>query len=140
VLVGGNRNPQPGQPSESLLARQLLEDFGIAPPRIRLEEDSRTTAENAAFAKSLLDPAPGARWLLVTSAHHMPRAVGSFRAAGFTVEAYPVDWRLGDRADLWGIFSSVGRGLARTDTAFHEWIGLLVYWLNGKTSELLPTP
>jgi uncharacterized SAM-binding protein YcdF (DUF218 family) len=140
VLVGGNRDPRPGEPSESRLAKQLLEDFGIAPARIRLEERSRSTAENAAFAKALIDPAPGARWLLVTSAHHMPRAVGLFRAAGFAVEAYPVDWRLGGVKDLWGTSSSVGRGLARTDTAFHEWIGLLVYRLSGRTSEFLPGP
>jgi hypothetical protein len=29
----------------------------------------------------------------VTSAYHMPRAIGVFRKAGFPVEPYPVDWR-----------------------------------------------
>ena len=40
----------------------------------------------------------GERWLLVTSAFHMPRSVGLFRKAGFAVEPYPVDWRVGGRA------------------------------------------
>jgi len=58
-----------------------------------LEGRSRTTAENAAFTKALVNPKLGERWLLVTSAAHMPRAVGCFRRVGFPVEAYPVDWR-----------------------------------------------
>lgn len=140
MLVGGNGSMIPGGPSEAHFARQLLEDFGIAPSRILLEERSRTTVENARFAKAMVNPLPGSRWLLVTSAHHMPRAVGTFRAAGFAVEAYPVDWRLGGADDLWQLFPSVGRGLARTDTAAHEWIGLLAYRLSGATPELLPRP
>ena len=61
--------------------------------RIVLEDKSRNTAENAEFTRRLVDPKPGERWLLVTSAMHMPRSVGAFRKAGFPVEAYPVDWR-----------------------------------------------
>jgi uncharacterized SAM-binding protein YcdF (DUF218 family) len=38
-----------------------------------------------------MQPKPGERWLLVTSAAHMPRAIGCFRRAGFAVEACPVD-------------------------------------------------
>ena len=45
-------------------------------------------------------PKSGERWLLVTSAYHMPRSVGLFRKAGFAVEPYPVDWRAGKRADI----------------------------------------
>ncbi len=49
--------------------------------------------ENATFSRAVADPKPGERWLLVTSAFHMPRAIGTFRQAGFPIEAYPVDWR-----------------------------------------------
>lgn len=60
------------------------------PERVEYEEKSRNTAENATFAKEVLKPKPGDRWLLVTSAFHMPRAVGSFRKAGFDV--IPIRW------------------------------------------------
>ena len=68
--------------------------------RVQLEERSRNTVENALFTKALIDPKPGERWLLVTSAMHMPRAVGVFRQAGFPVEAYPVDWHTKGWSDV----------------------------------------
>jgi uncharacterized SAM-binding protein YcdF (DUF218 family) len=105
-----------------------------------LEDQSRTTAENAAFSRRLVMPKPGERWLLVTSAYHMPRSIGAFRTAGFPVEAYPVDYRTMGPADLWIPFDSIATGLRRTDLAVHEWIGLLAYWLTGRSSELFPAP
>ena len=72
------------------------------------------------------------RWLLVTSAYHMPRSIGLFRKAGFAVEAYPVDWRIGNRADLWAFSAMAGEGLGYTDIGLREWIGLLAYWLTGR--------
>jgi uncharacterized SAM-binding protein YcdF (DUF218 family) len=70
----------------------------------------------------------------------MPRAVGCFRRVGFDVVAYPVDWRTRGAIDLVFPTATVAAGLARTDVAIKEWVGLLVYWLTGKTSELLPGP
>jgi uncharacterized SAM-binding protein YcdF (DUF218 family) len=140
VFSGGNASLFPGGPSEAHVARRMLESFGIASDRIVLEDRSRTTAENAALARDVVKPKPGDRWLLVTSAHHMPRSVGVFRAANFPVEAYPVDWRTMGAEDLWKPFATFAGGLARTDAATHEWIGLLVYWLVGRTQEFLPGP
>ena len=87
-----------------------------------------------------MQPKPGERWLLVTSAHHMPRAVGCFRRIGFDVVPYPVDWRSRGAVDLVVPFATVASGLARTDVAVKEWVGLVVYRLTGKTSELFPGP
>ena len=65
-----------------------------------MERNSRNTLENAEFSKAMAAPKAGERWLLVTSAFHMPRSVGLFRKAGFDVEPYPVDWRLGRAATI----------------------------------------
>jgi uncharacterized SAM-binding protein YcdF (DUF218 family) len=70
----------------------------------------------------------------------MPRAVGAFRKAGFQIEAYPVDWKTEGRHDLLSFFRSPMSGLYLYDVAAHEWIGLVVYWFSGGTSELLPSP
>ncbi len=125
---------------EADFAVTLFESFGIPRSRVIVERKARNTIENAVFSKELVDPKPGERWLLVTSAYHMPRAIGVFRRAGFQVEAYPVDWRTRGLIDLALPFDSVAAGLRRTDTATREWIGLLMYWLAGQSSELYPAP
>ena len=76
------------------------------------------------IARRVADPKPGERWLLVTSAYHMPRAMAAFRLAGFPVEACPVDWRTRGQIDLGRPFGLLSDGLHRTDTAVHEWLGL----------------
>src|SRR5712692_7879024 len=126
--------------AEAPLALRLLESFGIPRTRITLEDRSRNTVENAVLSKAIAQPKPGERWLLVTSAHHLPRAVGVFRKAGFPVEAYPVDWRTRGPKDALRPFATVGDGLRRSDTAVREWVGLAVYWLTGKSADLFPRP
>ena len=126
--------------TEADFVADLFESFGIARDRLVLENRARNTVENAVFTRDLVKPKPGERWLLVTSAHHMPRSVGIFRKANFPVEAYPVDYRTRGAEDLSGPFGSLAAGLARTDAAMHEWAGLVIYWLAGQTSELFPGP
>jgi uncharacterized SAM-binding protein YcdF (DUF218 family) len=122
------------------LAKHVFESFGISDDRILLEPRSRNTAENANLTKALINPITNERWLLVTSAAHMPRAIGAFRKVGFPVEAYPVDWQTKGIKDLWSFSGSPFGGLALCDAAVHEWIGLLAYWLSGRTSALFPGP
>jgi uncharacterized SAM-binding protein YcdF (DUF218 family) len=126
--------------TEAELAARLFASFGIAKERIVLEDRSRDTDENARFTRELVQPKSGERWLLVTSAHHMPRSIGVFRAVGFPVEAFPIDYRTRGAIDLLRPFSNVGDGLRRTDTAAREWVGLLVYRASGRTTELFPAP
>jgi uncharacterized SAM-binding protein YcdF (DUF218 family) len=126
--------------TEAALGARLLERLGIARDRITLEDRSRDTMENAVFSKAIVRPKPGERWLLVTSAYHMPRAIGVFRKAGFPIEAYPVDWRTRGAEDALRPFATMGDGLQRTDTAVHEWVGLAAYWLTGRSSQLFPAP
>ena len=140
VFTGGSGRLVYDGGSEAELARRLFASFGIASERVVLEERSRDTDENARMTREIVQPKPGERWLLVTSAHHMPRAIGVFRAAAFPVEAYPVDFRTRGAIDLLRPFSNVGDGLRRTDTAAREWVGLLIYRLAGRTNELFPGP
>jgi uncharacterized SAM-binding protein YcdF (DUF218 family) len=141
VFSGGSgRLVYGGTTTEAELAARLFASFGIAKERITLEDKSRDTLENARFTRELVNPKPGERWLLVTSAHHMPRSVGLFRASGFAVEAFPVDYRTRGTIDLLRPFSPLSDGLRRTDTAMREWVGLVIYWLTGRTAEPFPAP
>jgi len=140
VFTGGSgRIIYDGAPEADLAAR-LFDSFGIAKQRILLEDKSRDTDENARYTRDLVQPKPSERWLIVTSAHHMPRSVGVFRAAGFPVEAFPVDYRTRGAIDLLRPFATLGDGLRRTDTATREWVGLVMYRLAGRSEELFPAP
>jgi uncharacterized SAM-binding protein YcdF (DUF218 family) len=140
VFTGGVGGLLSGGTDATAPIGQLLQDWGVAPERIVLEGKSRNTHENAEFTRALVDPKPGERWVLVTSAYHMPRAMGVFRHAGFAVVPHPVDFRTHGPIDALRLFERIGAGLERTDLAFKEWVGLLVYRLTGRTDELFPAP
>jgi uncharacterized SAM-binding protein YcdF (DUF218 family) len=139
VFSGGSANLILKNAMEADWAEMLLLRLGVPREHLVIERNARTTAENATLVKQLVRPRPGERWLLVTSAAHMPRAIGVFRKAGFPVEAYPVDWRTRGPNDLVP-FNVLSAGLARLDAAAHEWGGLVAYRLAGKTAELFPGP
>jgi uncharacterized SAM-binding protein YcdF (DUF218 family) len=101
---------------------------------------SRTTSEDALYSAALLKPKPTERWLLVTAAMHMPRAVGCFRIAGFQVEPYPVEFLSCGRSDPFALFATGSLGLVQFDRAAKEWIGLIAYRLMGKTDVVFPEP
>jgi uncharacterized SAM-binding protein YcdF (DUF218 family) len=98
---------------------------GIDSTRVLLETRSSNTYENALYSAEMLRPQRGERWLLVTGASHMPRAIGSFRKVGLEVEPWPVyDLTVSDAPP--------------TNVALHEWLGLFAYWAFDRTSALFP--
>jgi uncharacterized SAM-binding protein YcdF (DUF218 family) len=140
IFTGGSANLISNDAKEADYATEVFESLGVSKERLTMERQARNTQENAEFAKVLAAPKDGERWLLVTSAYHMPRSVGLFRKAGFAVEPYPVDWRVGGRADLLRFSIISADGLSRVDAALREWMGLFAYRLTGKTSAFFPGP
>lgn len=140
VFSGGSGELIYDGATEADLAARMLDSFGVARERVTLEGRSRNTVENARFTRAIVKPKPGERWLLVTSAYHMPRAMGCFRAAGFPVEAWPVDFRTRGPEDARRPFPTVSAGLRRADVAMREWVGLVSYRALGYVDELLPRP
>lgn len=138
VFTGGTSALFGSARTEADAARRLWAAMGAPLERFVFEDKSRNTVENATLTRELVKPKPGERWLLVTSAHHMPRAVGVFRKAGWSVVAAPVDYRTG-KARL-PIVREWSAGLSLADLAAHEWLGLVAYRLTGKTDALLPAP
>jgi uncharacterized SAM-binding protein YcdF (DUF218 family) len=138
LLSGGDPSILPGsQGNEADVTRRLFIELGIPAARILVEDRSRNTYENAVFSRALAAPQPGQIWVLVTSAAHMPRAVGCFRHAGFGVLPYPVDYHTvahpAPGFDLSGHFTLL-------DLAAKEWVGLAAYRLLGRTDSLFPGP
>jgi uncharacterized SAM-binding protein YcdF (DUF218 family) len=139
VFTGGAANWSGEEISEAVGVRRFWLALGAQERQMVFETRSRNTWENALFTRDQLQPGPDETWLLVTSAWHMPRAVGIFRRVGLNVTPYPVAYRtFGDRRD-WFI-SGMPEKVAMLDFAVREYIGLLAYRLTGKTGELFPAP
>ena len=140
IFSGGAPTPFSGEVSESSAARDIFRMAGVADVRVELDVESRNTAENAAYALAIAKPRPGERWLLVTSAFHMPRAIGCFRKAGFAVIAHPVDYRITGAP-----YSALGEvgvlpGLTYFSIALHEIMGLAAYRLTNRIGAFYPAP
>lgn len=140
IFTGGSGALSGSSYTEADGVRRFWRDTGFVSNNILFEERARNTFENAVYARDLAQPKPGERWLLVTSAMHMPRSVGIFRKAGFPVVAYPVDFRTDGDPSVFTPPRFPTRAIGVMQFAVHEWLGLAVYWLTGKTSALYPAP
>jgi uncharacterized SAM-binding protein YcdF (DUF218 family) len=140
VFTGGTAALRGSQYTEAGTVRKFWQEVGLDRGDVLYEDKSRNTFENAVFTRELVKPQSGERWLLLTSAMHMPRSVGIFRKAGFPVVAYPVDFRTTGNIYGLGLPRHASRNFTLAEFAAHEWVGLAAYWLTGKTDALFPAP
>jgi uncharacterized SAM-binding protein YcdF (DUF218 family) len=139
VFSGGSSSLLNQVHREADYAEPLFESLGLASGRVLFDRASRNTRENAVNSAALARPRPDEVWLLVTSASHMPRAVGAFRRIGWPVIPVPVDYVTGAR-DLGGLNFAFLRGMSLLSLASHEWIGLAAYRLLDWTDAFFPGP
>lgn len=124
--------------TQAEVAGRFFMETGLDPHRLILETNSHNTWENARLSKDLVGPMAGERWLLVTSAFHMPRSVAVFKAQDWAVIPYPTDYRSSPRNLDWTL--DVAVRLREADLALHEWGGLVVYRVMGRSEEIFPAP
>jgi len=137
VMTGGNGNVLNNELKEADYESLFLQQMQIDAARLELERESRNTYENASLSKALVHPRPGEVWVLITSASHMPRAVGIFCKQGWPVLPWPVDHMTAPTTLQIGF--NLSNNLQELNYALHEWLGLLAYYVTGKTTALLPT-
>lgn len=134
LFAGGSgllRDVRGNPVSEASVAEAFFLEQGLSPDRLLMEGRSRNTTENARLSKELAQPGPSERWVLVTSAFHMPRALRSFDAAGWPdLIAWPVDYRTSKFSDEIG-WDLTGH-LQTLNTAIREWVGILAYQVLGR--------
>ncbi len=139
IFSGGSGDLFRQELKEADYVAPIFQQLGVSPERIVFENQARNTVENAEITLRIANPQPGETWILVTSAFHMPRAIGTFRKSGWNIIAYPTDfgsapafeWRYG--------FNLVG-GMHKLNNALHEILGLIFYRLTGKTDAFYPSP
>ncbi len=131
LLSGGDANPGlSGTDEASVLARQL-QDWGIDPSRLVVENVSRNTRENAVEAARIARREGWRDVLLVTSAFHMPRALGCFRALGLPVDTLAVDLRSDDAPRTINDVLPRTHALHLSSAALRELAGRVIYRLRG---------
>ncbi len=128
LLVSGGNVYEQRLPEAELMARVLVEDFGV-PVRWR-ESGSRNTWENAQLSAPLLLAAGINRVLLVTHASHTPRSLDAFRRNGIDAIAAPTGF-FSRPSSSRGVLNWVPRAgaLHASSSALHEYLGLLWYQL-----------
>ncbi|HUE85674.1 MAG TPA: YdcF family protein [Vicinamibacterales bacterium] len=116
--------------TESEMARLFFTEQGADVSRVIFENRARDTYENALFTRHLPGVDMSRRWLLVTSALHMPRSMAVFQKLGWHVEPMPVDYRTGRTLKI-AEYSIIG-GARDWQAAIHELIGFAAYWATGR--------
>ena len=113
--------------SDANKTAQLLIESGIPREKILMQEEAKTTFEEAVWMKKRVGDKP---FILITAGYHMPRAYGLFKKAGLNPIPAPADF---SRPQEYGFFSMLQSvHLRDTEHAWHEYFGLLVYKLQGK--------
>jgi uncharacterized SAM-binding protein YcdF (DUF218 family) len=139
IFTGGSDDPLAPEPSEASTVKTLLEQLGADLSRVRFEDKSRNTWENEVNAMAMADPKPDQRWVLVTSAMHMPRAVGIARKLSWAVLPWPVDYTTLP-AETIHSDGHFGKYFDDVAAATREWLGLAAYRLSGLSEALFPAP
>lgn len=130
VFTGGEGNLRRGAFTEADRAKLFFDSMAVDPARISYESKSRTTFENATLTAAMPGIDKQQRWLLLTTAAHMPRSLGVFRAAGWNVTPYGVDYRTPNEPNWTGY--SLAIGAEQWHYALHEIIGFWAYRLAGR--------
>ena len=130
VFTGGEGTVFGTGPSEAERAHAFFRSLGLPDNAVQYESASRSTYENAIYTARMPGIDPKQRWLLLTSAWHMPRAMRTFVHAGWNVTPYPVDFRTGGITPLTEY--TITEGAAHWNLALHELLGIAYYRLSGK--------
>jgi uncharacterized SAM-binding protein YcdF (DUF218 family) len=126
-----------GSASQQSIATEILAATAITLGRMIFEPDAANTCDTPRLVKTIVQPRPGDHWVVVTSAHHMPRTIACFRAEQWHVTPYPGDFK---QIPVGFGLPSLAGNLRLLDDATHEWLGLIYYRLLGYTDEIFPAP
>lgn len=122
------------------IARRMFADFGLSTDRVLGDPISRNTYENAVNSSRIMRENGIAECVMITSAFHMPRAMGMFRRVGARVQPWAVDYRTNARTGFAIDIGDPGGNAQQMTTAIREWSGLVGNYVAGRTEALFPAP
>ena len=134
-FTGGSGSIEFAQMKEGMFVRRYLLTLGIPDRDIWIENESKNTRENALYSLEFLErhEFQGGKFLLITSGHHMRRALGCFRTVDIEVTPYSVERNAGTerRFGFDHLFIPNVNTLIWWEALIHEWIGMIVYKIKG---------
>jgi uncharacterized SAM-binding protein YcdF (DUF218 family) len=132
-ISGGSGSITEKNALEAIILRAYLIKLGIPDSSILVESHSKNTRENATFSKPILDSLnKSGKYLLITSAFHMPRAIRCFKKAGMNMTPYSADRYSGPRKFIFDhVFIPNVGALSGWDVLLHEWLGFIMYKISG---------
>lgn len=128
-ISGGGATALRTDLQEARVLASYLESIQFPMDKVIIEDQSRNTVESARLATDFIEKQHGL--LLITSASHMPRALGCFQKEGFKVEAYPTVFHSNDEMMSPAMFLPSHDALMKWHILFKEWMGYSAYWLAG---------
>jgi uncharacterized SAM-binding protein YcdF (DUF218 family) len=138
LLSGFSGSLTPTGQTEAELTLEILVQSGITRDRIIEEDQSLNTYQNAVNTVQMIGTRPADKWVLVTSAFHMSRAIGCFAQQGWIPRAYTTDYRTESPQSLEIVLLQGETG--NFSTLIHETMGLAAYWLTDRIPTLFPAP
>ena len=117
------------------VAKSFYKKIGIETNQIIFEDKSRNTYENIIYSKKIANPKKNENWLLITSASHMKRALLIADKNNWKLIPYAVDFKNIKNFKLIPNLELL-KNLNSFQQASHEWLGLISYYLMGRTAKV----
>lgn len=130
LISGGSGSLFDQSFSEAEVLKKFAMEFGLSADQILVEGTSRNTYENAVNSARLIKSHDYQHVLLITSAFHIPRALAAFHKQGIFPDTYPVDFYATDRITPFSFIPSAD-SLIEIELVIHEWVGMIMYRLQG---------
>ena len=111
--------------------------MGINTNNIYFEYKSRNTYENILYSKKIINPKKNEKWIIITSSFHMLRAMKVSDKLEWSLIPYPVDYRTANNFSGFRFSFNLLNNINNFDLAMHEYVGLVSYYLLGRTNEIL---
>ena len=133
ILSGGPVTLHGADTLEASKLKIFLASLGIPADNIFIESKSRNTHENAVFTKPILEANfKNGKFLLISSAAHLTRAVLCFSKEGIKVVPYSTDRYSGPvKFEFDYLFLPSAATLFNWEKLLHEWVGIIEYRLMG---------
>ena len=134
-FAGGSGYVEYPDLNHSEVAKKFYESLNVNTKNIFFDKKSRNTYENIVFANKKINPNINEKWIIVTSAFHLKRAISVGEKLGWELIPYATDYKLSKKFK-WGLSFSFYQNFGMLQHSSHEWVGIIAYYFMGRSSKI----